>query len=443
MIQVREYALLTSDRTRKASLDVGIVSSATLDWLLDLQQRWRGDTDLLELQSRHSIKLGSYVGYLQSPGGECIEVLPKTQQEIPNHITMERSRSLLKAMLLVSLHLKPREADEAALQRMRTPLHEWIIAEYLMELRKLVRRGLRFDYQQVEEENRFIRGQLDQTRQSRQTPGRAAWFHLRHDIYTPNRIENRLLRTALDYVLKVTRSADSWRLANELAHQLSSIEPCSQPLLDLPHWQMSKFMQPYNAVKPWCELILEKLNPNFQKGLHKGIALLFPMEKLFEEYVGHCLKGALTSDSKLKKQAQSEYLLRHMPFSSSLEQRWFQLKPDLMILNRFSPAILDTKWKLLDGNAATSAGKYGISQSDLYQLFAYGHKYLKGKGHMMLIYPKHCGFEQSLPSFSYDDGLHLWAVPFDCDAKELVGGDWEHAFPALQSKRTLSTMMVN
>lgn len=443
MIQVREYALLSSDHTRKASLDVGIVSSSTLDWLLDLQQRWRGDSDLLVLQGRHSIKLGSYVGYLQSPGGECIEVLPKTQQEIPHHTAMERSRGLLRSMLLVSLHLKPREADEAALQHMRTPLHEWIIAEYLMELRKLVRRGLRFDYQQVEEENRFIRGQLNQTRQSRQTPGRAAWFHLRHDIYTPNRIENRLLRTALDYVLKITRSADSWRLANELAHQLSSIEPCSQPLLDLSHWQMSKFMQPYNAVKPWCELILEKLNPNFQKGLHNGIALLFPMEKLFEEYVGHCLKSALTSDSKLKKQAQSEYLLRHTPLSSSQEQRWFQLKPDLMILNRFSPAILDTKWKLLDGKAATSEGKYGISQSDLYQLFAYGHKYLNGKGHMMLIYPKHCGFEQPLPSFSYDERLHLWTVPFDCDAKELVGGDWEYAFPALQSKRTLSRMMVN
>ena len=88
-------------------------------------------------------------------------------------------------------------------------------------------------------------------------------------------------------------------------------------------------MQPYNNIKPWCELILEKLNPNFQKGLHKGIALLFPMEKLFEAFVGHCLSHSLTTDSQLKTQAKSKYLMRHKPLSSDQEQRWFQLQARL------------------------------------------------------------------------------------------------------------------
>jgi hypothetical protein len=38
MIQVREYALLTSDNTQPASMDLGIVSEATFSWLEQLQQ---------------------------------------------------------------------------------------------------------------------------------------------------------------------------------------------------------------------------------------------------------------------------------------------------------------------------------------------------------------------------------------------------------------------
>ena len=36
--------------------------------------------------------------------------------------------------------------------------------------------------------------------------------------------------------------------------------------------------------------------------------------------------------------------------------------------------MLDTKWKLLD--LADRKSNYGLKQSDFYQLFAYGNKYL-------------------------------------------------------------------
>ena len=432
MILVREYALLTTDTNQVGSLDVGVVSAATFDWLLGLQKTWRGDSELLALQSRQSIKLGSYVGYLQSPSGECIEVLPKTKQQNSSELELTQNRNLLRDMLLTAMQLKPRMADSADLLGMHTPLHEWIISQYLSELNKLVRRGLRFDYQQVEEESRFIRGQLNQVKQSQQPPDRANWFHIRHDIYTPNRIENRLLKTALDDVLKITKNGDNWRLANVLCHHLSVIEPSQNPQHDLQRWQDTKFMQPYNAIKPWCELILEKLNPNFQQGFHPGISLLFPMEKLFEGFVGFYLGRSLAKNCSLKTQARSKFLMRHTALGLHKEQSWFQLQPDFFIHGQCNPSVLDAKWKLIDDRLNSSKSKYKIAQNDLYQLFAYGHKYLHAEGQMMLIYPKHPQFEHPLPVFSYDARLHLWVVPFDCDARCLVEGDWQKAFPSMQ-----------
>lgn len=44
--------------------------------------------------------------------------------------------------------------------------------------------------------------------------------------------------------------------------------------------------------------------------------------------------------------------------------------------------MLDTKWKVLD----LGKTNYGISQADMYQMFAYQKKY--GAEHMTLLYPE-------------------------------------------------------
>ena len=64
--------------------------------------------------------------------------------------------------------------------------------------------------------------------------------------------------------------------------------------------------------------------------------------------------------------------------------------------------------------------KYGLSQSDFYQLYAYGKKYMDGYGDMILIFPKYDNFTQPLPVFKYDKNLRLWVIPFDLFSKNLI-----------------------
>ena len=98
IIQVREYATLTTDTQQAINLDVGVVSQATFDWLIDLHQTWSGETKLLSVRGRQHLKLGSYVGYIQSPTGEGIEILPKTELVAPNEPF--KLRSLLQLSLI-------------------------------------------------------------------------------------------------------------------------------------------------------------------------------------------------------------------------------------------------------------------------------------------------------------------------------------------------------
>jgi 5-methylcytosine-specific restriction enzyme subunit McrC len=93
-----------------------------------LQQKWSGTSQILSREGKRFLRLGSYVGYLQSPNGESIEILPKTTFEAPAEI--DPLRQLLRRMLSASLGITPREANQAVLQRSDQPLHEWIISEF-------------------------------------------------------------------------------------------------------------------------------------------------------------------------------------------------------------------------------------------------------------------------------------------------------------------------
>ncbi|WP_312671301.1 McrC family protein [Pseudescherichia sp.] len=433
-IQVCEYALITSDTSQKSGLDLGIVSKQTFSWLESLHQQWEGSAQIVSRQGKRFLRLGSYVGYLESPTGEAIEILPKTrlgEDEDPI-----RQRRVLRRMLQAAAGITPREGETASLYRSKLPLHEWIYSEFLRHLLELVRRGLRSDYHLTEDDDSaFIRGQLDINRQIRQAPGKGARFHVRYAEFTPQRIENRILRTVLEIVLSSTKENQTWRTATTLKHQMADIEPISDALSQLSRWSDGKYLLAYRAIKPWCQLILEKHNPDFQKGGHQGITLLFPMEKLFESWVGYSLKRALATGYAFTAQARRHHLLSHALDESALPEAWFALKPDFVVQNSDESYVLDAKWKLLDSLQGNRAKKYGISQADLYQMFAYGQKYLQGRGDMMLIYPAHPLFSAPLPLFEFDKRLRLWCVPFDLETGALVGGTWQEAISVFTTQQ--------
>lgn len=98
-------------------------------------------------------------------------------------------------------------------------------------------------------------------------------------------------------------------------------------------------------------------------GKNEAFALLFPMEKIFEDYVAYMLKK-VNPTQDIKIQSSGKYLI------SKNDENCFMLKPDLYIKNKM---ILDTKWKI--PNDSEDEKKQGIAQSDLYQMFAYACKF--------------------------------------------------------------------
>ncbi|MEE4886391.1 McrC family protein [Pseudomonas alliivorans] len=409
-ITVREYARLTTSPIHSPTLDIAQVSPSAFDWLCELNARFsKAGAALVQIEDRRWLKLDNYVGVLETPCGTRLEILPK---HFEDGDCIRQSRALLKRMIQKSLDLPTRKVGAAALQRFDAPLTEWVMSSFLDALDHLIKRGMRFDYQRVEEEQRYLRGQLNTARQVRQPPGRQHYFQIRHDVFLPDRPENRLLKTALDIVCKTTQDPSNWRLSHELRSMLLEVPSSRDTAQDFKQWRRDRLMAHYQPVKPWCELIIQQQTPLAVAGAWQGLSLLFPMERLFERYVAACLADSLPPGVTLHTQSSDEFLCTHQG------RKVFQLKPDLIISYGEKKLVLDTKWKVL--NVRSGRNKYGLDNTDFYQMYAYGQKYLSGEGDLVLIYPKLVVFESVLDVFRFSIDLKLWVMPLELDMPELL-----------------------
>ena len=137
-------------------------------------------------------------------------------------------------------------------------------------------------------------------------------------------------------------------------------------------------MKDYSTALLWSRVFLMGKSFTSFAGSEVALALLFPMETLFESYIATLLKKKLGyTDFSVSAQDKSYHLFDE-PGKKCLK------RPEIVVKRKSDGAIfiLDTKWKVL----ADTKANYGISQADMYQMYAYKKKY--GAENVTLLYPR-------------------------------------------------------
>lgn len=423
-ITVFEFDALVAAKSHVAGCEgVHVVPDAVYAWLEDqcLRLSEEGAAAWLRLTQRRGrrvVQVTSFVGVVRSPDGFQIEVLPKVGKAIGGGAN--EARQLLIEMLRCLERFRHIETDSAKISAARMPLLEVFIAEFLRNVERIVKNGLRSDYVSRQDNLFALRGKLLMASHLRQNLCRADRFFTEHDDFSIDRPENRLLHAALRRALVLSASQANQKLARELQFALSDVPASTQPEIDFQRVRLGRGMGRYSNALAWARLIIDEESPLTGRGDHRAPSLLFPMEAVFEAYVAKHLARQLAKPAILKTQARSHHLVRH------LEQNWFRMKPDLLVrADSRDVLVLDTKWKLLDSSRANGTEKYGLSQSDFYQLNSYGQGYLDGQGDVVLIYPKTEAFEKPLPVFEFPKsaGIKLWVLPFCLKSRQLCVPD--------------------
>lgn len=363
------------------------------------------------LSGRPAYKVQNFVGVIRTGSGQQIEVLPKLARlDEP-----DQSRTLLVRMLMTLKGSPFNEAVSADLDKHRMPLFELLLRYYIDQVAYLVRRGIAQSYVERQSNLSQLRGKLLIMENIRHNSSNAARFFCEYEEFLPDRPINRLIKSGLVIVARLSRLPRTQQLCRELLDWFENVALPRDWRLFEKQIRWDRNVSHYRKAMPVCRMLHERLNPLTRSGNNRALAMLFPMERVFEDYVEHCLRRQFR-DHRILAQSSSRYLV-----DEHRGKPMFQLRPDFVLESERRTVVADAKWKLLDQD--DKANKYGINQADMYQVFAYANKISSDPAtqEVWLIYPAHANFHTPLADFSFSrTGPILRALPLDLDDQKLL-----------------------
>lgn len=315
----------------------------------------------------------NYVGVIALDDGSVIEILPKICGE-DNELEVKK----IFIRMLRALRNSPFKSMQAtSINIDKLPIFEIFISMFISECFAVVKKGLKSGYETVEDNLNVCKGKIDFNSQIKNNLVHKEKFYVRYDEFNNNLPENRLIKSTLQYLFRFSAFSKNKTDLKTLLNIFENIDTSANVDADFEKCTKDRNSVQYGNILMWCKVFLKGKSFTSFAGSEVAYALLFPMEVLFESYVA-------TNLSKI---------INPMEFSVSTQDRGyhlfdnpskFALRPDIVITRNGDNAkfIMDTKWKLLYDSPSSN---YGISQSDMYQMYTYQKKY-KAEN-VTLIYP--------------------------------------------------------
>ena len=343
------------------------------------------------------ISVNNYVGLIQMHNGYQVQVLPKIDFGSNPDSKNEETKRVFLRMLRTMKDFPSKVFNEANLKMDRMTLYEIFINMYLQEVRILVKHGIKSAYIGREDNLSFYKGKLVVNEHIKQNSAHGERFYVHYDEYLVDRAENRLVKATLLKLQSITSSAENQKEIRQLLTAFEMVKPSINHQKNFSKVVIDRNTKDYDMLMRWSKVFL--LNKSFTtfSGGTNARALLFPMEKVFESYVAQQLKKVLVDlEWEVSSQDKGYYL-----FDSP---RQFALRPDIVITREDgSRIILDTKWKYLVDKPRIN---YGISQADMYQMYAYAKKYETSE--IWLLYPVNPEMRDHTDiAFRSDDGVNV------------------------------------
>ena len=324
------------------------------------------------------VKIQKYVGELELKSGLRLQILPK----IYFGGSEDRTKQIYLEMLKSTYRLTEKAMNQISLGMGDMELFEAYIRMYLDEAQMLVKRGLRSAYEEKTDNLRCFRGKLQVSGHIRRNIAHKERFYvMTYEEFTKNRPENRLIKTTLKKLQKVTTDGKNKQDARELLLFFDGIQESVDYRQDFAQIRIDRNSREYEKIMKWTEVILQGNSfLNFSDGI-KSRSILFAMDEVFENYVACQIKKYFRENWEVSSQDKNYYLFE--------KPRDFQLRPDIVMKkgegNR--TVIFDTKWKSLPDmkNEGWSAFNKK-ARNDIYQMVTYASRYEAEE--IWLLYPK-------------------------------------------------------
>jgi 5-methylcytosine-specific restriction enzyme subunit McrC len=345
------------------------------------------------------VKFSQYVGALQV-GNLTIEILPKADKQETdknlwrdNLIKMLRECRLLRVESLTNAYLKLRSNN----------ILDMYIELFINEVQKLVNQGLVKKYRREEGNCFALKGRLLFNQHLNKNMVHKERFYISYQLYDRDNVYNRIIYKTLCILPDIIREG---HLKDKLNRVLINFPEVSSILANNNLFDNLKYgrkTERYRNAIDIARLLLLNYRPDIQHGSRSLIAILFDMNRLWEEYIFRQFRKI--EGVKASRQQSRKFWKPDAGNNKTI-------RPDIVIEKEDEKIIVDTKWKLVSDNRP--------SDDDLKQMFTY--KLFWGIHKSILLYPgkntnssgSYCAF----PNYDYS-GENLFCKLGFVDVSEL------------------------
>ncbi len=323
----------------------------------------------------NSIYFESYVGVIQV-GDLVIEVLPKADKEGEGDKNKNKWHVALVRMLHVCRKLRLESLADAQLKLRSTNLLDLYFLSYLEEVEHLVHAGMIKQYRKKQGNVGSLKGRMLFQQQISRNLVHQERFFTEHTVYDHNHQVNQILKKGLEVLASIGARSSIVARAKRILLAFDAIDSCKPVQKDFDRIAVTRKTEPYTKALLLAKMIILNYSPDVKGGHEHILAVLFKMERLFEEYVTISLRRVAQeiTDYTIQIDAQqSRYFWQHKT-----------IRPDIVATIQKKDSeekrmvIIDAKWKVLTDPSPSDA--------DLKQMFAYNLQFNSTES--ILLYPK-------------------------------------------------------
>jgi 5-methylcytosine-specific restriction enzyme subunit McrC len=315
----------------------------------------------------HGVQFNEYVGVIQV-GKTLIEVLPKADK---NETDGVKWRRILIGMLKAAGSFDIRSTSDSNLKIKPNTILDLYFEMFIKEVEYLLHTGLVKQYRKKEGNVTALKGSLQFGKHIQQNLTHQERFYVRYTTYDVEHKLHFILYKAIRLLKKInTNAALHSRIGALLLHfpEMPDIKVTGVTFQKI---VFTRKTQSYKKAIEIAKLLLLQYHPDVSKGRNHVLALMFDMNKLWEQFVYASLRRYKVPGTSITAQTSKFFWQPESGYRS-------KIRPDI-VLNKDKPdcVVLDTKWKNLNG--------YNPSPDDLRQMYVY-HEYYNAK-RVSLVYP--------------------------------------------------------
>jgi len=342
----------------------------------------------------------NYIGLLKVKN-KTVQILPKIADDDEEII-----KNLIY-MLKFTPYLKFKEFKLGNLDKAhRANFFEILINIFSNHLYSIITKNLKKNYVINQENIPFLKGKIVFTEHLKRNSIKKNMIFCQFDDFNCNIALNQIIKYTCEFLVKLSDSIQNRKILRRILDFLKEVNSNFSfsriiKKLDLVKRKMTRLEYEYKPLINFCDLFLNSNSIYMQSIRFENFLFLVNMNKIFEDFVG----GFLTvykwnifhkQDVEIKAQSNIGYLFD--------EPARFKLLPDFEIKMKDikETILMDAKYKTLKPKERN----FGITQSDMYQMFGYGIRINMNKktlpcNKIIILFPMNSkieNYEKKIPS---------------------------------------------